>query len=65
MGLADKAKNKAQETVGKVKEKAGEATDNDQLVRDGQADQVEAATKQAGEKAKDAAGDVKDKFTEN
>jgi uncharacterized protein YjbJ (UPF0337 family) len=65
MSFTDKAKNKAQDAVGKAKEKIGDVTDNDDLKRDGQADQAEAAAKQAGEKAKDTAKNVKDTFTKD
>ncbi|WP_115790514.1 CsbD family protein [Arthrobacter silvisoli] len=60
MGLDDKIRNSAEEAAGKVKEKAGEATDNEQLEAEGQADQVKANVKQAGEKVKDAAKDATD-----
>ncbi|MET0303152.1 MAG: CsbD family protein [Microbacteriaceae bacterium] len=53
MALGDDIKNKAQEVVGKGKESIGNATDNDKLAREGQADQLKA-------KAKQAASDVKD-----
>ena len=62
MGLADKAKNKAEELSGKAKEAAGDATDNRDLQAEGQADQASGQTKQAGEHVKDAAGDIKDAF---
>lgn len=54
MGLDDKIANKAQEAAGKVKEKAGEATDDKDLQAEGQADQGKSNLKQAGEKVKDA-----------
>ncbi|MGH3616191.1 MAG: CsbD family protein [Pseudonocardia sp.] len=62
MSLVDKAKNKAEEVVGKVKEKAGAATGNEELEAEGRADQTSAAVKQTGEKIKDVAKDVKDAF---
>ena len=62
MGLADKAKNKAEELGGKTKEGVGDATDNRDLQAEGQADQTSANTKQAGEHVKDAANSVKDAF---
>jgi uncharacterized protein YjbJ (UPF0337 family) len=49
----DKVRNKAQELKGKAKEKAGDATDNEQLQAEGKADQVKGDLKQAGEKVKD------------
>lgn len=63
MGQGDKAENKAEEFGGKAKEALGDATDNERLQREGQADQTSANTKQAGEKMKDAASDLKDAVT--
>jgi uncharacterized protein YjbJ (UPF0337 family) len=54
MGIGDKLKNAAEEAKGKAKEKAGDATDNEDLQAEGQADKSVADLKQAGEKAKDA-----------
>src|SRR5262249_57020217 len=54
MSFVDKAKNKAEELMGKGKEAAGEATDDDELKVEGKADQIKANLKQAGEKIKDA-----------
>ena len=54
MGLDDKISNAAEEAKGKVKETAGQATDNERLEREGQADQASANIKQAGEDVKDA-----------
>ncbi|MBW0116364.1 CsbD family protein [Pseudonocardia abyssalis] len=54
MSFVDKAKNKVEETLGKGKVAAGEATDDKDLKRDGQADQGKANVKQAGEHVKDA-----------
>jgi uncharacterized protein YjbJ (UPF0337 family) len=55
--------NKAQEVGGKIKEKVGDVTGNDELKGEGQGDQVESKTKQALDEAKDAvsgaAGKVK------
>jgi len=53
LGLAGKAKNKAEEVQGKGKEAAGRATDDDQLKSEGKADQTKGDVKQAGEKIKD------------
>ncbi|MGW9412430.1 CsbD family protein [Arthrobacter cupressi] len=61
MGLDDKIRNAAEEAAGKVKEKAGDATDNEELEAEGQADQMKANVKQAGEKVKDAAKDAFDR----
>ena len=54
MSATDKAKDKAQEVAGKVKEKAGQATNDDDLEARGKADQAKGNLKQAGEKIKDA-----------
>jgi uncharacterized protein YjbJ (UPF0337 family) len=54
MGIGDKIKNAAEEAKGKIKEKTGDATDNEDLQAEGQADKTVADLKQAGEKAKDA-----------
>jgi uncharacterized protein YjbJ (UPF0337 family) len=54
MGLADKAKNKAQTTKGSAKKAAGDATGNDRLRAEGKADKVSGNLKNAGEKVKDA-----------
>ncbi|MDN4173241.1 CsbD family protein [Nocardioides sp. SOB77] len=63
MGLGDKLSNKAEELGGKGKETAGDATGDDQLKAEGKADQSSANLKNAGEKVKDAASDVKDGLT--
>jgi uncharacterized protein YjbJ (UPF0337 family) len=54
MATEDKAANKAKEIKGKVKEVAGEATNDDDLKAKGRADQAKGSLKQAGEKVKDA-----------
>lgn len=54
MGFVDKAKNKVEELRGQSKEAAGDATGDDELKVEGQADQIKANLKQAGEKIKDA-----------
>jgi uncharacterized protein YjbJ (UPF0337 family) len=53
MSALDKAKNKAEEVGGKAKEHAGEATGDDNLRAEGEADQAKGNLKQAGEKVKD------------
>ncbi|GAA1496803.1 CsbD family protein [Paeniglutamicibacter kerguelensis] len=58
MGAGDKIGNKAKEATGKVKEKVGDATDNESLQAEGLKDQAVAKAKQAGEHLKDAAKDV-------
>ena len=59
VSTSDKAKNKAEETKGKVKETAGRAVGNERLEAEGKADQTSADVKQAGEKVKDAAKSLK------
>lgn len=54
MGLADKAKDKAQSATGKVEQKVGQATDDRSLEAEGRADKTAGDLKQAGEKVKDA-----------
>lgn len=54
MSSEDKLSNKAQELKGKIKEGAGDATDDESLENEGRADQSKGNLKQAGEKVKDA-----------
>src|SRR5436190_12819261 len=53
MGLEDKAKNQAEIAKGKVKEGVGDATDDERMQAEGEADQASGNMKQAGEKVKD------------
>ena len=59
MSDTDKAKNKAQEVKGKVKETVGKAVGNERLEAEGVADQAAADVKQADEKVKDAGKSLK------
>ncbi|WP_082471492.1 CsbD family protein [Arthrobacter sp. Leaf234] len=54
MGLDDKIKNAAEKITGQAKEAYGDATDNDRLRAEGQAEQSTAHLKDAGENVKDA-----------
>jgi uncharacterized protein YjbJ (UPF0337 family) len=54
MATEDKAAHKATELKGKVKEGVGQATDDQELEAEGQADQAKGNLKQAGDKVKDA-----------
>lgn len=54
MSATDKAKNKAEEVGGKVKEGVGKATGDHSLEFEGNKDQTKGNLKQAGEKVKDA-----------
>jgi uncharacterized protein YjbJ (UPF0337 family) len=66
MSIVDKAKDKAQQLIGEVKEKVGEKTGNQTLRVEGQADQVEGHAKEAGHDLRDQTADgvagLKDKF---
>ena len=52
--MMDKAKNKAEELVGKGKQEVGEQTGDQDLKNEGKADEAKGDLKQAGEKVKDA-----------
>jgi uncharacterized protein YjbJ (UPF0337 family) len=54
MSTVDKAKNKAQEAKGDVKEAAGKAVNDRSLQAEGQREKTTGDLKQAGEKVKDA-----------
>jgi len=54
MGAQDKDNNRMEDVKGKVKEGVGKATRDDELERQGKADQAKSDIKQAGEKVKDA-----------
>ena len=54
MGIADKAKNVAQDLAGKAKEVAGEVTNDDKLKAEGKKDQTASDVQQAGENVQDA-----------
>jgi uncharacterized protein YjbJ (UPF0337 family) len=60
MSFVDKAKHKAEEVVGQVKEKVGELTGHERLAAEGRKDQVSGNVKQAGDSVKDAASDLGD-----
>jgi uncharacterized protein YjbJ (UPF0337 family) len=54
MGAENKAANKVTEVKGKIKKKAGQATDDAALEAEGRAEESKGNLKQAGEKVKDA-----------
>ena len=54
MGLADKAKNAAEDLAGKAKEVIGDVTNDDSLKTEGKKDQAKSSVKDAGESVKDA-----------
>ena len=60
MGADDKIRNAADDLAGKVKEGVGKLTDNERLEAEGQAQQVAADVKKAGEDLKDKAKDALD-----
>jgi uncharacterized protein YjbJ (UPF0337 family) len=61
MGTFDKMKDKAEQLVGKGKEKVGEGTDNEDLEAAGKRDQLSGETKETAHDVRDrAAGAVKD-----
>jgi uncharacterized protein YjbJ (UPF0337 family) len=53
MGLADKAKNAAEDLAGKAKEVIGDATNNDDLKAEGKKDQAKSSVKDGVENVKD------------
>jgi uncharacterized protein YjbJ (UPF0337 family) len=61
MGAFDKAKDKAEQTVGEGKERVGEATDNEDLANAGRRDQLSGETKEAGHDLRDKAAAAVDK----
>ena len=54
MSTEKKAADKATEVKGKIKKRAGQATDDAGLEAEGRAEESKGALKQAGEKVKDA-----------
>jgi CsbD-like. len=58
VSFVDKAKHKAEEVIGEIKEKVGGATGNRELEAEGQKDQVAGNVKQAGDSVKDAVSDI-------
>ena len=68
MGIGDKAKDKLQQATGKGKEAVGDATNNQELRREGQKDQVAGNVKETGrnvgDKVEKAAGDVGEKIAD-
>jgi uncharacterized protein YjbJ (UPF0337 family) len=53
MGIVDKAKNAAEDAIGKAKEAIGDVTDNDDLKAEGKKDQGVSGAKKVGENIKD------------
>ena len=63
MSVGDKISNAAEKAVGVAKETVGKATGDRETQAEGVAQKNKAEAKQAGEKTKDAAKDVRDGFT--
>lgn len=67
MAISDDAQNKAEDLAGRAKEAAGAVAGDDDLKKEGKADQAEADFKQkaadAAEKVKEGVDSVKDKLT--
>jgi uncharacterized protein YjbJ (UPF0337 family) len=61
MGLADKARNMAEEWKGRAKEKIGDATKNENMQAEGAADRAEAKARQ-GQQANQAGQQSQDVF---
>ena len=57
--MKDKASNRAQGLKGRLKEKVGSATGDEDLRTKGKTDRAKASLKDSGEKAKDALSNVK------
>ena len=53
MGIVDKAKNAAEDAIGKAKEVICEATNHDDLAAEGKKDQGVSGVKKVGENIKD------------
>jgi len=61
-GLGRQGRQQGRGAQGSRQGGRGCVSGNDELKNEGRSDQAESSVKQAGEKAKDAAGDVKDAF---
>jgi uncharacterized protein YjbJ (UPF0337 family) len=60
MGSGDKIKNKTEEAKGDMKERVGEATNDESMANEGRSEQAESKLKQAGEHLSDGASKAKD-----
>ncbi|MBO0596980.1 CsbD family protein [Nesterenkonia sp. E16_7] len=63
MSVGDKISNAAEKAAGAAKETVGKATGDRETQAEGAAQKKQAEMKQAGEKTKDAAKDLRDGFT--
>ncbi|TDD39961.1 CsbD family protein [Actinomadura sp. KC06] len=59
MGLFEKLKNRTQRAKGRAKENAGRESRDPSLEAEGRKDRIAGGAKQVGEKAKDAAREVR------
>jgi uncharacterized protein YjbJ (UPF0337 family) len=68
MGAFDKAKDKAEQLKGRVKEKIGDATDNESLENEGRADELKGKTKEGfhdlREEGEDKLHEAKERLTD-
>jgi uncharacterized protein YjbJ (UPF0337 family) len=68
MGAMDKAKDKAEQLMGRAKEKIGDATDNEKLANEGRADQLKGRAKEKWhdlrEKGDDKLHNAKERLTD-
>lgn len=60
MSMGDKIKHQAEEAKGRLKKNVGDATDDPEMEAEGRAETLSAEAKQAGDKIKDAAHEVKE-----
>jgi uncharacterized protein YjbJ (UPF0337 family) len=65
MGFLDKLKNRATQAKGRAKESTGRETGDPYLEAEGRGDRAKGGAKQVGERAKDAAKDVRRTFKHN
>ena len=59
MGIGDKIENAKDQVVGKAKEAAGDATDNERMQTEGSAQRFDGKVGEKVEDVKDAASDLK------
>jgi uncharacterized protein YjbJ (UPF0337 family) len=56
--MGDKLHGKVEQATGKIKENAGRAGDDEQLIREGKGEQAKGDLREAARKVKDAARDA-------
>jgi uncharacterized protein YjbJ (UPF0337 family) len=62
MGFIDKLRNRFMMARGRGKQEAGRTAGDPYLEAEGRSERVEGGVRQAGERAKDSAKDIKDAF---